>query len=589
MSGIDWSLAQQPQSPLALQQANAAQTQNIQQQRALHALHGINVNDPASVQQGVNALTGLGMSDQASALTNLAQQRILNQANTPNIVALAQRFGQHLNQSSQDPNAGPQQGSPDMSPEQLGHAQQTMQLAADVVKEMQAAPDETHAQAVLTARTPDLLARGLPQAAIDSVTSHLQDKNFATEDLQGLLDHYQGHADNFGGMAQGQPRANGLTQHPADMYGPGTDISRSIVTDPFYMSPENIGYADKYLGVNMAPGVQNALSATAQQREAPFQMVAPVDSLGRQQQMSAASFAAGQAQPGAPPIAGPSTYETAQRTAAAGAPYTGVTTNTGPGGAAQTQSAEQFAAGRGAPQIGPEGQIGPAPSNAPPLTAPSPAAQQQFQASGVQLGSDLAAVSKSQPQMVALRKVIDLLPNTNVGPGVQVTNNWRSFVMSQLPAVAGLIPGGLTEAKVQTANTNELQKYMVQIAGAQAAQYGQGTNEKLAVAASGNPHITMDKTSALDVTRMAYALQRAQNATPFLFSTLHVDPSEYSGFASNYARTVDPRAFMLDLLSPADRGKMMATITTPQDKARFLRGVQAAEAAGYFQRADLPR
>ena len=43
------------------------------------------------------------------------------------------------------------------------------------------------------------------------------------------------------------------------------------------------------------------------------------------------------------------------------------------------------------------------------------------------------------------------------------------------------------------------------------------------------------------------------------------------------------------MLTPSDRQKMMATITSPDDKKKFLLGVQAAEAAGYYHRQDLPR
>ena len=573
MSNIDWGILQTSAADQAQQQqANALQRENLQQNRGLNALRGINLNDPNSVQNGVNALTGLGLADQASALTNLAQTRFQNQTFNPILSAGAKQGLESLDRG---------QSSDQQQPDLDAAHKQILQDGADAVSSVLEQTDPAlRAAAAATARH-QLEAKypTIPKENFDEIFGDLSD--------QGLQQHQAYLQSVANGEDAEHPTGHAASRSVFDANNPGGDQARQILSGAL-MNPVVQGVFEK-AGIPLSSGINQAIAVTGPARSAaasaPYTPVTVEGPQGQQESMSAANFASGQAQPDAQAIQGATPYAKSAQTAAAGAPYQTVTT-TGPQGQSQTESAAQFAAGRGAPETpgGPPGPI-----NAAPITGPTAAGGQKLVAAGQQYSGDLQAAAASQPAQVALRKVVDTLPTTPIGPGTQAVNNWRSFVLSQLPVLAPLIPGGVTQAQVQTAKVNELQKYMVQIAGAGAAQYGAGTNEKLAFATSGNPHISMDNLSALDVSRMNLALQRAQNAKPYLFSTTKEDPGQYSDFASNYARTVDPRAFMLDLLSIPERDKLLSTITTPSDRAKFQRGVQAAEAAGYFTRADLPR
>jgi hypothetical protein len=209
-------------------------------------------------------------------------------------------------------------------------------------------------------------------------------------------------------------------------------------------------------------------------------------------------------------------------------------------------------------------------------------------ASSNQYAEDLRAAGAAQTQTVALRKVYDLLGTTNTGPGTQVTNGWRSFLIAQAPFLKKL--GVIGDADVlKTANTDELKKYMTQMAASQAAQYGSGTNEKLAVAASGNPNPDLSNLANRDVTRMNLALLRAQEARMAAFEETGKDPQDYAKWSAGWARQTDPRAFMLDLMSKAERQKMLAGINTEAEKKAFLAGKRAAIEVGLFSDADIPR
>lgn len=211
-------------------------------------------------------------------------------------------------------------------------------------------------------------------------------------------------------------------------------------------------------------------------------------------------------------------------------------------------------------------------------------------ASGQQLAADRAAVGSASAadQSNAFHQIDQLLsaPEGNTGPGTQAVNGWRNFMLANLPWLKSVIPGSLNEAQIQSANADELKKYMVKAGAAAASQYGPGTNEKLAVAASGNPNTDMSTLANRDVNRVNMALYRAQQAKVANYSG---NPEDYSTYAAGWNRNVDPRAFMLDTMTKEQRQKVMSTITTTAQQRAFLRGKQEAEKAGIFADSDIPR
>lgn len=207
------------------------------------------------------------------------------------------------------------------------------------------------------------------------------------------------------------------------------------------------------------------------------------------------------------------------------------------------------------------------------------------------LNADRADANGAMQRISSLKHINDLLgtPEGKTGPGTQVINGWRNFLLAHAPAIAAMTNGGIDEAKLRSATLDELKKYMSRYAGDAASQYGQGTNEKLAVAASGNANPDMSTLANRDVTRMNLALERARQARMAAWDASGQPPQNYGQFVSSWNRTVDPRAFMLDLLSPQERGKMLSTITSDADKKALLRGKKAAESAGLFAEKDIPR
>lgn len=242
-----------------------------------------------------------------------------------------------------------------------------------------------------------------------------------------------------------------------------------------------------------------------------------------------------------------------------------------------------FAQGEGAPGAKPI-QAGP------PLGAEQ-AANTAARGSAELLNTDRADQAQSAQRVAILKHVDDLLasPEGTTGPGTQVINGWRNFVLAHAPQLAAITNGGVNEAKIRSATQDEIKKYMIQIAGNAAAPYGPGTNEKLAFAVSGNPNPDLSTLGNRDVTRMNIALERAKQARMAAWDASGEPVQDYGRFVSKWNRTHDPRAFMLDLLSPKERLRMLHTITKDADKLALLQGKKAAEAAGLFSEADIPR
>lgn len=210
-------------------------------------------------------------------------------------------------------------------------------------------------------------------------------------------------------------------------------------------------------------------------------------------------------------------------------------------------------------------------------------------ASGNQYAADLAGQTENGINIAQMKEVDQLLqaPEGQTGPGTQAFNKWRDAAIAFLGPNAKLIPG-LDANTLQAATQDELRKYMTRLAGVNGSPFGAGTDYRLAQAATGNANPDMSNLANRDVERMNLALSRAQQARLAAFQQTGLPPEQYSTWASNWSRQVDPRAFMLDLLSPAERQKMLAPITNKGDIAAMTRGVKAAESAGLFGRADIP-
>jgi hypothetical protein len=564
VSYIDWNAGQEAATAYGTETANAnAMLDQSLRLRALNALHGYNANNPDSVNASVNALGGLGMFEQATAASNLAKTSAINRAITSQVPAA-------------------------MSDQQPQEGQMDTALHERMLTDGKAALDDLVGTTDPTER----------QQKAQGWKDYFQ----RTYNISGAdIDQEMGDYNDVASLKAHQAELGRQLQTYTAAHQPGVQDAMSRLNNPALTNPVMMGAfagagADPTAGLNLAERLASGVRAgetglaytgpTAYQQAAGTNLggAATAGAVGQVAAAEAGGTAAGQAPFGSVEInMGDGSKIQAHPVVGANGQVTWKQIEPTPAGGGAGAPAATAGAG-GAPALANNTGFG---------AAPSPQAQTTLTAGANQLVADRASNAASVNQQVALHKVLDLLPTTNTGPGTQVTNQWRSFVISQLPWAEKFIPGwDVNQAAVQTANTNELKKYMVQIAGAMAGQYGQGTNEKLAFAASGNPNTEMDALSAKDVTRTTLAVLRAQLAKTAIFQQEHPNPADaglYGAFADNYARTVDPRAFMLDMMTKAERQRLVSSITSPSDRKRFAQGVIDAEKAGFIDRNSLPQ
>ena len=583
MTYMDWNAgANIPQQNLTDQQGALAAIQLVNQQRVRNALAG--VSDPTDQAQVATAMHGLlaaGALDQAKSLYDLQTAAATNRYSTPNILTLGSLMQGKLAQlqgalqgqpqpaeSAQSSDSGASGGSGainDAHQQAMDWASQSLNNLAD----MAGSPGEQSEQAAVVRQ--EAAQRGFPQPVIDEALSSMK-----ADDLRAHAAAITGDGEHPTGMAASRGYLSSQ---------PGVGGSDATLNDPLYSDPLFRAYLTKQ-GFDVGPGIDTAVQLTQPQRTAPYQPVQYTGAHGETLTTSASNFANSQT-PGAQPFAGPTLAVQDATSAAAQAPYQPVQLPPGPAGQQRMESASQFAAAHGGPS--PESLGVPSGGTTGGVEeGPTPAAMVTSTASGQQYVDARASAAKSIPAAYALKQMVDLIPQTNIGPGTQLTNELRAFVHANAPQLDAMIPG-MAERVEQTGNYDQLNKYMVQYASQAASAFGQGTDNKLAVAFSGNPNTHLSQLGAQDLARAATATFRAQNAAPLYFASTGNDPSEYGAFAASYPTTIDPRAFAMDLMTPTERSQMISQIAKEGTSAqqRFVTGEKAAMAAGYYSRADL--
>lgn len=148
---------------------------------------------------------------------------------------------------------------------------------------------------------------------------------------------------------------------------------------------------------------------------------------------------------------------------------------------------------------------------------------------------------------------LEKLGKTGTGPGTEEVNQIKSFLQS-----AG-IPG-LDAEKIK--NFDEAKKYLTDFVN----QNGNtGTNDKLAAAFAGNPSVGISNAAAVDVAKSALALRRMKQAQLIEFEKSGLPDSEYTKWASQWNIGHDPRAFGFDLMTPAQRKKVIESLPEGKD------------------------
>lgn len=301
--------------------------------------------------------------------------------------------------------------------------------------------------------------------------------------------------------------------------------------------------------------------------------------------------APGQPARGTPGIVGPS------------APPTGLPTQ--PGG-----SILPFKPGTTPPQIMSAGGV-------PTTGAPTAVKTQSFTPTGLPPGAGTAMEASGQalaqarqsgasfqrdvfPLVQAIPE-LEKLGTKGTGPGTELRNKLKSFVLSNVPGVKE------SDFNGSVGDYDKATKYLTDFVNQTGSS---GTNDKLAAAFAGNPSTHISNAAAVDVAKSALALRRMQHAQYLAFEQTGLPENEYSRWNATNAVVnkpvidpatnkpaidpstgqpkktnyqIDPRAFGVDLMSNAAKAKLLEQLNkSPSEKAAFEASVKVAQDSGFI-------
>lgn len=203
---------------------------------------------------------------------------------------------------------------------------------------------------------------------------------------------------------------------------------------------------------------------------------------------------------------------------------------------------------------------------------PPPGSTDEFATSAKQYAADNLAGGSFTQRVFPLYQADSLLKNTTTGGGTETVNSVRNFLLAQAPWLESV---GLGRDKVQAANYDELQKYLQQYVNGQ--PFASGSDQRLASALTGNPSTHINNLAAQNVVKAAIGLERMKQAGLEEFNATHPPGSgaQYSRWLTNWSSNIDPRAFIVDKLSPDQRTAMFKSMT-PQERTQFAKSYSIA-------------
>jgi hypothetical protein len=184
-----------------------------------------------------------------------------------------------------------------------------------------------------------------------------------------------------------------------------------------------------------------------------------------------------------------------------------------------------------------------------------------------------ASFSQRQYQAKTALGALQQLGPTGTGPGTEGRNALVSYATSL----------GFTAPSDQTKAYDEANKYLTAFAAGMPG--ASGSDSRLATALSANASTHISNLAAQDVVRATIALDRQNQGALLAFNQLppaQRTPDQWQTFATNWSSKVDPRAYAFDLMTPAQRTKVVGGMS-PAQKASFYGDVQNAVGLGLVQ------
>lgn len=234
---IDWGAKPNALDPVTSGYQGAEEGYKLGQQGAtIHALQGIDLNDPKSIDSGIGNLVHANAMEQGNALQNLAFTRYLRSQVPAVLDKIKNLGGDDATKSS------------DTSPSAPDHAMETFTMAKGAADKLLATPAADRPAAFAQIKQ-GMMQRGIPEAAIDAAGQDLTDAG-----LQGLSQHYGELLAHAQHQMNPQGDAPGVTPHVSNGW------AFKMMGDPELQS--SIGFL-KGQGLDFSPMIESARSLVA--------------------------------------------------------------------------------------------------------------------------------------------------------------------------------------------------------------------------------------------------------------------------------------------------------------------------------------
>lgn len=236
-------------------------------------------------------------------------------------------------------------------------------------------------------------------------------------------------------------------------------------------------------------------------------------------------------------------------------------------------------------------------------TAIGPGQQQALAVSGHQSATALASLEAdvgngqagSQARLVRMQLALNALQKSATGGGTQVVQETQNYIQSMSNALGanwvarmlGMQPEQAL-AKLHeldpTAQRAVAQKYLTQMAMAQANLYGPETNEKLATAIEGTPNTQMPQLAAEDVLKVLMGMEKYHQAEyaswqQHVQTHPNVGAQDFLPWSAQWTLKTDPRIFLTPYMTPAQTAKLEKQIPKA-DQAQFIAQWKEMKARG---------
>lgn len=245
----------------------------------------------------------------------------------------------------------------------------------------------------------------------------------------------------------------------------------------------------------------------------------------------------------------------------------------------------------GAPPLSPPGAVAPIPgvipgvgaAATPPLGAEQAAAR-IGDVGGTQVGQLQTAAAEVPNMRSMLSNLNGLLDQFQPGPGADWQKTFQAWVNRNVPGLQAL---GVQFDPARIGSQEEFNKIASQIAQAQfRALGGSGSNDQLASAMSTSPNeyisqygnkaivaLLRGNTEALDVQHRAWNNWARANSA---------GPERFGEFLSEWNRHFDPRVFQSTFMSPAERARMVSSMSR-QEYEQYVENWRYAIANGWVR------